>query len=346
MANDLITPTAQTKQGGEALVHQLLGQAQAFQAAGNLLQTFGVSKLALVKENKLYQTLKGYVTPNGLELSGTWVEFCDLLGVSDEKANNDIANLQAFGEAALAQMQLAGVGYRELRQYRKLPDDERLALTQAAADGDKDVFLELAETLIEKHALEKVAADKLQKELKSDRANALAARDKAEADATHAAEQLQTAMNRKPSKGEKPYLVQDITAELAVYVRKAQIAIQGLNEQLVAIKESGAALDGYRDSLGSLGYASIANVFMQAASLAGWAKNEGFDQSDYSRLDLRSVHDDKQLAAARDAYVSLARLEEAETHNRKVDRQAARPKGKGAPLKTMPIAADDAALSD
>ncbi len=183
-------------------------------------------------------------------------------------------------------------------------------------------------------------------ELKADRANALAARDKAEAEATHAAEQLQTAMNRKPSKGEKPYLVQDITAELAVYVRKAQIAIQSLNEQLVAIKECGEALDGYRDSLGSLGYASIANVFMQAASLAGWAKNEGFDQSDYSRLDLRSVHDDKQLAAARDAYVSLARLEEAETHNRKVDRQAARPKSKGAPLKAMPIAADDAALSD
>ena len=55
---------------GRDLVNQLLGQAQAFQAAGNLLQTFGVSKLAIVKENKLYQQLSGSKTPNGLELTG------------------------------------------------------------------------------------------------------------------------------------------------------------------------------------------------------------------------------------------------------------------------------------
>ena len=44
---------------GRDLVNQLLGQAQAFQAAGDLLRTFGVSKLAIVKENKLYQQLGG-----------------------------------------------------------------------------------------------------------------------------------------------------------------------------------------------------------------------------------------------------------------------------------------------
>lgn len=142
---------------GRDLVNQLLGQAQAFQAAGNLLRTFGVSKLALVKENKLYQQLSGMKTPNGLELKGTWVEFCQLLGMSDEKANQDIANLHAFGEEALEQMQRIGIGYRELRQYRKLPEDQKQALIEVAKAGDKEGFVELAEEIIAKHAKEKEA---------------------------------------------------------------------------------------------------------------------------------------------------------------------------------------------
>lgn len=153
-ANMLAAVQADYGQGRD-LVNQLLGQAQAFQAAGNLLQTFGVAKLAIVKENKLYQQLAGSKTPNGLELSGTWVEFCNLLGISDEKANQDIANLQAFGEAALEQMQRAGIGYRDLRQFRKLPADQKAALIEAAREGDKDTLLELAEDLIAKHTKEK-----------------------------------------------------------------------------------------------------------------------------------------------------------------------------------------------
>ena len=156
-AVDGLTQLQASYSQGRDLVNQLLGQAQAFQAAGNLLQTFGVSKLALVKENKLYQQLSGMKTPNGLELKGTWVEFCQLLGMSDEKANQDIANLHAFGEEALEQMQRIGIGYRELRQYRKLPEDQKQALIEVAKAGDKEGFVELAEEIIAKHAKEKEA---------------------------------------------------------------------------------------------------------------------------------------------------------------------------------------------
>ncbi|WP_184414920.1 hypothetical protein [Rhodocyclus tenuis] len=159
-ANEAAKQLGALQQGyeqGRDLVNQLLGQAQAFQAAGDLLRTFGVSKLAIVKENKLYQQLAGARTPNGSELKGTWVEFCSLLGISDDKANQDIANLQAFGEEALEQMQRVGIGYRDLRQFRKMPSDQRAALIEAAKEGDKDTLLELAEDLIAKHAKEKEA---------------------------------------------------------------------------------------------------------------------------------------------------------------------------------------------
>ncbi|EJY4094248.1 hypothetical protein OGD14_002284 [Salmonella enterica] len=137
------------------LVNQLLGQAQMAEAFGKFSQTVWSSRLAFVKHNKLYQSLKGKKTPNGLELKGTWSEFCKLLGVSDEKANQDIANLSVFGEEALESMSRMGIGYRELRQFRRLPDDQKSALIEVAKEGDKAAFVELAEELISKHEKEK-----------------------------------------------------------------------------------------------------------------------------------------------------------------------------------------------
>ena len=137
------------------LVNQLLGQAQMADAFGKFSQTVWASKLAYVKENKLYRALQGKSMPNGLVFSGTWEEFCGVLGVSDEKANQDIANLRTFGEEALDSMSRMGIGYREMRQYRRLPEDQKTALIEVAKTGDKEAFIDLAEEIIAKHAKEK-----------------------------------------------------------------------------------------------------------------------------------------------------------------------------------------------
>lgn len=150
------------------LLNQLLGQAQMANALSQFSRTFSVQKLAFVKENKLYQALKGKMTPNGSVLSGTWDEFCGLLGMSVDKADLDISNLKTFGEEALDSMSRMGIGYRELRQYRRLPEDQKTALIEAAKSGDKDSFLELAEDLIAKHAREKEEAQRQIEELKAE----------------------------------------------------------------------------------------------------------------------------------------------------------------------------------
>ena len=140
------------------LLNQLLGQAQMADAFAKFSGTVTTSKLAYVKENKLYRALKGQENParDGF-LSGTWDEFCGLLGRSSEHADRDIANLKAFGEEALESMSRMGIGYRELRQYRKLPEDQKQALIEVAKAGDKEGFVELAEEIIAKHAKEKEA---------------------------------------------------------------------------------------------------------------------------------------------------------------------------------------------
>jgi len=226
----------EAKQGydqGRDLVNQLLGQAQAFQAAGNLLQTFGVSKLAIVKENKLYQQLSGMRTPNGLELKGTWVEFCDLLGVSDEKANQDIQNLRAFGEEALEQMQRIGIGYRELRQYRRLPEDQKQALIEVAKAGDKEGFVELAEEIMVKHAKEKEALNQ-----------ALEAKDHRIAENSQRINELEEKAAIRAAMKPDQVLVADQEAALAEFRTTLSYVQGGLRQRFAALMEHEKAGNG------------------------------------------------------------------------------------------------------
>lgn len=150
------------------LLNQLLGQAQMADAFANFSRTVRTSKLAYVRENKLYRALKGTKTANGSLFSGTWDEFCELLGTSRDKVELDIANLRAFGEEALESMSKMGIGYRELRQYRRLPEDQKQALIEVAKAGDKEGFVELAEEIIARHVKVQEAAKAEVLQLKQD----------------------------------------------------------------------------------------------------------------------------------------------------------------------------------
>ncbi|WP_433886090.1 hypothetical protein [Pseudomonas vranovensis] len=138
------------------LVNQMLGQAQMADAFAKFSVTVTTSKLAHVKEHKLYRALKGQKIRDGHDfMSGTWQEFCSLIGRSVEQIDEDIRNLRSLGEEALESMSRMGIGYREMRQYRRLPEDQKAALIEVAKTGDKDAFVELAEEIIARHAKEK-----------------------------------------------------------------------------------------------------------------------------------------------------------------------------------------------
>ncbi|UVM52180.1 hypothetical protein LOY38_09140 [Pseudomonas sp. B21-015] len=158
-ANQNAMATLQASHSDERdMVNQLLGQAQMAGAFEEFSRTVRTSKLAFVKENKLYRAIAGRKSPHGAEImNGTWDEFCALLGRSVDQVDRDIANLRAFGEEALDSMSRMGIGYRELRQYRRLPEDEQAALIEVAKAGDKEAFLDLAEEIISKNAKEKEA---------------------------------------------------------------------------------------------------------------------------------------------------------------------------------------------
>lgn len=143
------------------LANQIFGQIQMGMAISKFTDVVSLQKLKHIKETKMYRALSGQkgVDRDGAEIPdvGTFDGFCRALGTSASKVDEDLKNLAVFGEDALAQLTKAGAGYRELRQYRRLPEDQKSALIEAAKVGDKDSFLELAEDLIAKHAKEKEA---------------------------------------------------------------------------------------------------------------------------------------------------------------------------------------------
>lgn len=157
---------AQGLQDERDLVNQILGQVQMARSIARFADVVSLSKLAHIKENKMYRALQGKkaIDADGNEIAdvGTWEGFCQALGLSRSKVDEDLTNLKAFGEEALKQLGAIGAGYRELRQWRRLPDDAKSALIEASKQGNLDAVQFLAEELIHTHTKEK---DELQKKL-------------------------------------------------------------------------------------------------------------------------------------------------------------------------------------
>lgn len=158
-AVDAFSALKKAYNGERDLLNQLVGRVQMGSAMHSFAQVINVQTLSQIKESKAYRAFDGTagVDHHGRTIPnlGTWDGFCRYVGISPDKADDDIKNLANFGEEALGFFAAIGAGYRELRQYRKLPEDSKQALIEVAKTGDKDGFLDLAEEIIARHHKEK-----------------------------------------------------------------------------------------------------------------------------------------------------------------------------------------------
>ncbi len=323
-----------TEEGSRDLLNQLLGQAQAFNAASNLLQTFGVSKLAYVKENKLYRALKGMAAPNmfGVFLEGTWEEFCGLLGMSDEKANQDIANLRAFGEEALESMSRMGIGYRELRQFRKLPEDKREALALIATTGTKDDVLEAAYDAIE---AERKRTDELtvkNAELSEDLKLAERRAKNLDAECERKDMQIKRLSSSKARCTAFLERTEDIRAECLALQAEAELPIAALQKLFNEVNAEDASLTEHREQLEQVWIAAHV-VFAKALNVIQHLCDTVVDGGVPMPDRISGTHIMTPAEAQRWIldYPMILNRHEAEAANRKEAREAAKPKGPGRP---------------
>ncbi|HED4417291.1 TPA: hypothetical protein R4327_001822 [Pasteurella multocida] len=150
--------------------HEVLGMVKAFDFAQKLLTVSTLKLLANIKETKQYKDLDVYDASGNRQHVSTWDDFCNLLGFSRQKIDTDLLNLSDFGESFLETSQRLGLGYRDLRKLRKLPEDARSEIVDAdySEATDKEDLIEKIEELTVKHAKEK---ESLEAQLKTAKDN-------------------------------------------------------------------------------------------------------------------------------------------------------------------------------
>jgi len=165
---------AQIKQSISSEQIQLSEKIGALKATAFFKKLVTVTEIKLIAEIKETKQYKGLsiINTNGKPVTvTTFEEFCNYLGHSYEKINQDIQNLSAFGEDFLETSQRMGLGYRDLRKLRKLDDADREVIIngESVKTEDRESLIDLIEEMSAKHRKEKDALESANKELKADK---------------------------------------------------------------------------------------------------------------------------------------------------------------------------------
>lgn len=126
---------------------RLTGRVEAFNVTSKFLTVSNLITLNNIKESKIYKCIKG---------CETWEKYCNSLGFSAKKIDEDLRNLNTFGEEFLLTGQQLGFGYRELRNLSKQVKSGSLEIKEESViiDGevipldDKDELRDALDTLL------------------------------------------------------------------------------------------------------------------------------------------------------------------------------------------------------
>lgn len=147
-----------------------LGKIEAFEFINKLATVATLKLLVKVKETKEYVGLTYELENGGLATVANWEEFCNQILHTPKRTIDDrLLNLNSFGEEFFEASQRIGLGNRELRKLRQLPEEtQQLIINSEAVDlGDKEAVKELIEDLNFKQVTEMSALEAKVKEAES-----------------------------------------------------------------------------------------------------------------------------------------------------------------------------------
>ena len=225
-----------------------------------------IKMLAEIKESKEYKGLSVLDYEGNWQHVTTWEQFCKSLGHSREKVDQDILNINTFGEDFLETSQRMGVGYRDLRKLRKLPEAEREVIIngESVQAEDKDSLIDLIEEMSAKNLKTKQTMQQQIDALSADakaKDNVLSTKNKKidELDA-------QLSLRKQPDQKHEleKQLEAHISSELAQSVTSILTAISQFNASILTLREQAESdvphLSAKIDSDVSYAYGRIAEL--------------------------------------------------------------------------------------
>lgn len=149
----------------KAQAYELMGMVKAFDFTQKLVTVTTLKIINEIKQSKSYKGLEILNLQGELVTVTTFKDFCSCLGLSVETVDRNLLNLNVLGEDFLETSQRLGLGYREMRKLRQLPEEARAEIVDAdySDTTDKEELIEKIEDLTAQHAKEKEA---LQAQLK------------------------------------------------------------------------------------------------------------------------------------------------------------------------------------
>jgi hypothetical protein len=150
----------------------LIGRIQMAKSISKITDVIGLEAVQKIKKSKLYKDLKGIKTADGSVFSGTWDDFCLLIGSSRAHMDERLNQLEHFGQEALDAMQSIGLGMRDLRRLRKLPQEELASIVENGElrVADKEEAVAIIEEMAVKHRQEKEELSERISQLEQERA--------------------------------------------------------------------------------------------------------------------------------------------------------------------------------
>ena len=94
-----------------ASAHETAGIIKTLNFVGKVVTVTSLVQLDKVKKTKGYKGI------------GTWADYCDYVGIDRHTIDQDLLNLNTFGQEFLETVTSFGVGYREMRKLRQLSKD-------------------------------------------------------------------------------------------------------------------------------------------------------------------------------------------------------------------------------
>lgn len=151
---------------------QRIGERIGRQRAADLLQKVvtvtDLIELQEIKNSKVYRGMSLLDASGKVVTVTTWAEFCQISeGRSVEQVDEDIRNLRAFGASFMEEMQRIGLGYRQMRELRQIPEAERVELLEKT--GIDELTEDVIADLIDKHKAEKKKREDAELQLEASR---------------------------------------------------------------------------------------------------------------------------------------------------------------------------------
>ena len=252
-----------------------LGQIQAFNFIGKLVTVTELKLLQNIKETHSYKGLTYKNENDQLVTVTTWEECClHILKTDRRNIDNRLVNLEHFGNDFFESAQNMGLGYRELRKLRQLPQDAQTLIIESEAidAGDKEAVRELIEDLSTKHAQEKQqlelkASDS--KSLANARQSLIETANKNLAEKTEELEKLRESKQHSPTQWLKQ--VREITltsTKLMAAACEAAAQLQELNETILIDIDDAKYSEQAIELMASVQLHNVDELFMTANNLS------------------------------------------------------------------------------